>query len=156
LKREFCFFSIELYAEEACDVRHADLFDTLISTARRMEKVVEEPKNAEGEDEPEKDAKMNEEEDGEKTENDKENEEKDEEKEVANEHDSGSMTAAERKLAATRRNQTRRDAEGDGVTCKWCNLGEQAARRISQMWCRSWHLWPTCAMQGVLDLQLFK
>jgi hypothetical protein len=60
LKREFNFFSIELYVEEACGVGHADLFDTLIATVRRMEEVVEEAENVEDDDEPEKDVQMNE------------------------------------------------------------------------------------------------
>jgi hypothetical protein len=112
LKREFSFFSIELYAERA---GHADLFDTLIATARRMEGVVEEPENVEDEDEPEKDEIL---EDKDEPEKDAEMDEKEEEESEENQEDNevDNMTKYERKLAASERNQARRET----ATFKWC------------------------------------
>jgi hypothetical protein len=97
LKREFSFFCIELYAEKAWGMGHADLFDTLIATAKRMEGVEEERENVEDEEILEDEI---------------------EEKEVDNEQDS---------MTQGLRNQTWCDATGETGSqwCNQCQEGDK-------------------------------
>jgi hypothetical protein len=90
LKREFNYFSIELYADQADGAGQEDLFDTLIATAKLSQQA-----HPMAPDERSMTADEGREE-------------------------GSSMTADERSQGASRRNKARRDAEGTAVSSKWC------------------------------------
>jgi hypothetical protein len=99
LKREFSYFSIELYVDQADGAGQADLFDTLIAAAEHTRQAHSEASDDDaGKDEDE--CSMTADERG---------------------KEATGMTADERSQEASRRNKARRDAEGDAAaSSKWC------------------------------------
>jgi hypothetical protein len=102
LKREFGYFAIELYTEQAGAGRQAVLFDTLIAAAACRD----------GEHEGEAAAVRSDECKDLGADNDED---------MVDEDDEESMEVAKRTREDTRRNWARRDAEGEAATYKWCS-----------------------------------